>query len=57
MILLGELSLWVALLMAAWSATVSFGGGNMRRGDVVGSGARAVLGSFAFVVVAWMGFW
>ena len=26
-ILIGELSLWVALLMAAWSATVSFAGG------------------------------
>ena len=26
MILIGELSLWVALLMAAWSTTVSFAG-------------------------------
>jgi hypothetical protein len=30
-ILVGELSLWVALLMAAWAATVSFAGGQLRR--------------------------
>ena len=34
-ILIGELSLWVALLMAAWSTTVSFAGGALapRRPD------------------------
>src|ERR671928_189699 len=33
MILLGELSLWVALLMAAWGTTVGFAGGFTRRAD------------------------
>ena len=37
-ILIGELSLWVALLMAAWSTTVSFAGGAMRRDDLIDSG-------------------
>ncbi len=27
MILIGELSLWVALLMAAWGTTIAFAGG------------------------------
>src|SRR6185503_6784211 len=34
-ILVGELSLWVALLMAAWAATVSFAGGALARRDLV----------------------
>ena len=38
MILIGELALWVALLMAAWSATVSFAGGRLARPDLVASG-------------------
>ena len=50
-ILLGELSLWVALLMATWSATVSFAGGRMRRTDLVASGERAMYATFAFVVL------
>ncbi len=52
MILLGELSLWVALLMAAWSTVASFAGGGMRRGDLVASGERAMYASFIFVVLA-----
>ena len=52
MILLGELSLWVALLMAIWSATVSFAGGRMSRGDLVASGERAMYASFGFVALA-----
>ena len=35
MILVGELSLWVALLMATWTATVSFAGGATRRPELV----------------------
>ena len=31
MIVVGELSLWIALLMATWAATVSFAGGVTRR--------------------------
>ena len=57
MILLGELSLWVALLMAIWSATVSFAGGRMQRADLVASGERAMYASFAFVVLAAAGLW
>ena len=42
MILIGELSLWVALLMAAWSMTVSFAGASMRRDELVDSGVRGL---------------
>ena len=57
MILLGELSLWVALLMAAWSATVSFAGGRIGRADLVASGERAMYATFAFVVLSSIGLW
>ena len=57
MILLGELSLWVALLMTIWSATVSFAGGHMRRADLVASGERAMYASFAFVALSSIGLW
>src|SRR5437868_4080832 len=52
MILVGELSLWVALLMAAWAATVSFAGGQMRRSDLIESGERAIYATLAMVVLA-----
>ena len=52
MILLGELSLWVALLMAAWTTSVSYAGGALRRPDLVASGERALYAVFAFVVLA-----
>jgi len=57
MILVGELSLWVALLMAAWSATVSFAGGQMRRADLTESGERAMYATLAMVVLASIGLW
>lgn len=57
MILLGELSLWVALLMAAWSAIVSFAGGGLRRDDLVVSGERAMMATFGFVLLAALGLW
>src|SRR5919107_1881687 len=57
MILVGELALWVAFLMAAWSTTVSFAGGAMRRGDLVASGERGAYATFAFVVLAAIGLW
>src|SRR5207253_10580717 len=50
-ILVGELSLWVALLMAAWAATVSFAGGQMRRVDLIESGERAIYATLAMVVL------
>ncbi len=57
MILVGELSLWVALLMAAWTTTVSFSGGMQGRADLVKSGERALYATFAFTVLASIGIW
>ncbi len=57
MILIGELSLWVALLMAVWSATVSFAGGSLRRADLVLSGERAMYATFGMIVLASIGLW
>ena len=57
MILIGELSLWVALLMAAWSMTVSFAGGALRRDDLVSSGVRGLYATFAMVLLASIGLW
>jgi cytochrome c-type biogenesis protein CcmF len=56
-ILVGELSLWVALLMAAWATTVCFAGGALRRADLVASGERAIYATFALVVLASVGLW
>ena len=52
MILVGELALWVALLMAAWGAIVSFAGAGADREELVTSGERAVFATFACVVLA-----
>ena len=57
MILLGELSLWVALLMAIWMTTVSYAGGATRRGELVMSGQRATYATLFFVVMASIGLW
>ena len=57
MILLGELSLWIALLMAAWTTTVSFAGGMQGRADLIRSGERALYATFAFTVIASIGIW
>ena len=57
LILLGEVALWVALLMAAWSATVSFAGAAQGRQDLVLSGERAVYATFGFVALASVGLW
>ncbi len=52
MILVGELCLWIALLMAAWGTTVSFAGGATRRADLSASGRRAVYVAAAALLVA-----
>jgi uncharacterized membrane protein YeiH len=52
MILVGELSLWIALLMAAWTTTVSFAGGMQGRPDLIKSGERAMYATFGFVLLA-----
>ncbi|MDB4879630.1 MAG: cytochrome c assembly protein, partial [Gemmatimonadetes bacterium] len=57
MILVGELSLWVALLMAAWSAVTSFAGGQMGREDLVASGRRGLYATTAMIILASIGLW
>ena len=57
MILIGELSLWVALLMATWAATVSFAGGALKRRDLTVSGERAIYATLIMVVLASAGLW
>ena len=52
MILSGELSLWVALVMAAWACTISYAGGAMRRADLVASGERGLYAATFFTVLA-----
>jgi cytochrome c-type biogenesis protein CcmF len=56
-ILIGELALWVALLMAAWTGVVSFAGAAMRREDLVVSGERATYATFAMTLLASLGLW
>ena len=55
MILVGELALWVALLMAAWGAVVSFAGASADRRELVASGERAVFATFACLVLSMSG--
>src|SRR5690349_16739228 len=43
--------------MAAWSATVSFAGGQLRRADLIESGERAMYATLALVVLASLGLW
>ena len=57
MILIGELSLWVALLMAIWSAVTSFAGGSLGREDLVASGRRGLYATCAMIVLASIGLW
>jgi cytochrome c-type biogenesis protein CcmF len=56
-ILIGELSLWVALLMAAWSATVSYTGGAIGRRELTASGERGLHATTFLVVLASIGLW
>jgi cytochrome c biogenesis factor len=51
-ILVGELALWIALLMAAWGAIVSFAGARADRPDLGASGERATYATFACLVLA-----
>ena len=52
MILIGELSLWIALLMAVWATGVSYAGGALRRADMVASGERGMYAAWAFTILA-----
>jgi len=56
-IVVGELSLWIALLMAVWAATVSFAGGINKRDELILSGERAAYAATAFTVLTSIGLW
>jgi cytochrome c-type biogenesis protein CcmF len=56
-ILIGELSLWVALLMASWSTVTSFAGGSMDREDLIASGRRGLYVTTAMIILASIGLW
>jgi cytochrome c-type biogenesis protein CcmF len=49
---IGEIALWVALVLAIWGAGAAFYGGRTKRGDVALSGERAVIAVFALLAVA-----
>ena len=55
MILVGELALWVALLVSVWAATVSCAGGAQRRDDLIASGERGVHAALAMALLATLG--
>jgi cytochrome c biogenesis factor len=55
LIQLAALSLWIALLMAAWCTTLSVQGALVRRGSLIESGARGLHASFAFALIAAVG--
>jgi cytochrome c-type biogenesis protein CcmF len=57
MILIGELSLWVALLMAAWGTTAGFAGAYTGRAELRASGERALYATCGFIVLASLGLW
>jgi hypothetical protein len=55
MIIVGELSLWIALLMSVWCATIAFAGARFRREDLVISGERAANATCVFSALAMIG--
>ena len=57
MILVGELSLWVALLMAAWTGVTSFAGGTLGRDDLITSGRRGLYITTLMIILASVGLW
>ena len=57
MILVGELSLWVALLMAMWTGVTSYAGGALGREDLVTSGRRGLYATTTMIVLASLGLW
>ena len=57
MTLLGQFSLWVALLLGVWAAVVSFSGRWQDRPQLAASVSGAVYGIFAALVVASIALW
>jgi cytochrome c-type biogenesis protein CcmF len=49
---IGEIALWVALLLTVWGSALGFIGGRRGRGDPVLSSQRATYGVFAMAVVS-----
>jgi cytochrome c-type biogenesis protein CcmF len=49
---IGEVALWVALAISVWGIGSAFVGGYSRRGDLVLSAERTVLGVFGLLLVA-----
>jgi cytochrome c-type biogenesis protein CcmF len=56
-VLVGELSLWIALLMGVWAVTLSFAGGYLKREDLIASGERGLYATTGFVLLASVGLW
>jgi cytochrome c-type biogenesis protein CcmF len=49
---IGEIALWVALVLSIWGAGSAFIGGRTRRGDVVLSAERSVVAVFVLLAIA-----
>ena len=48
---IGEISLWVALVLSVWGAGAAYVGGHTRRGDLILSAERSLLAVFGLLVV------
>lgn len=57
MILVGEMSLWIALLMASWTVIVSGVGGAAHKPELVASGERGIRATLVLLGVASTGLW
>src|SRR5688572_8239640 len=57
MTLLGQFSLWVALLLGVWAAVIAFSGRWQDRPDLAASVTGAVYGMFGALVVASLALW
>ncbi|MBA3968782.1 MAG: heme lyase CcmF/NrfE family subunit [Gemmatimonadetes bacterium] len=49
---IGEVALWIALLLSAWGMTMAFVGGRVGRGDLVLAGERSILAVFGLLLVS-----
>ena len=48
---IGEIALWVALVLSVWGAGAAFIGGRIQRGDLALSGERSVLAVFVLIAI------
>jgi cytochrome c-type biogenesis protein CcmF len=49
---LGEVALWIALVLSVWGAAAGFVGGRARRGELVLSAERSLVAVFGLLIVA-----